>query len=238
MIEPLFDPPPPDALGLIVLQADVTIEDELRRLLPAERSLLVSRVPSGADVTLETLAAMEADLTRAASLFPHGRRFDAIGYGCTSGASVIGSERVARRIRAGTSVRTVHDPLSALVDACRARGVKRLGLVTPYTVEVTDSLRAALLGQGVRCEPVIAFGVAEEAMVARIDAPTVIAAARSVRDDTVDAVFLSCTNLRTVGALRALATEDGPPVWSSNLVLAAAMAGRSADPLGLFKAMT
>ena len=48
-----LDPPLPAPFGLVVLQADLTIEDDMRRLLPSDRSLLVTRVPSGEDVTLE-----------------------------------------------------------------------------------------------------------------------------------------------------------------------------------------
>ena len=77
-------------LGLIVLQSDETIEVDFRRLLPAAAKLLVSRVPSGTEVTPETLGAMEGRLTEAASLFPRGLAFDALGYGCTSAAAQIG----------------------------------------------------------------------------------------------------------------------------------------------------
>ena len=233
MAQITYDPLAPDPLGVVVLQADVTIETEFRQLLPPDRALMVSRVPSGDDVTIETLSAMETELTRAASLFPRGVRFAAMGYGCTSGASVIGSARVAELLREGAPARSVHDPLCALIAACRANGVRRLGLVTPYTLDVTDRLREALCAEGIDCDPVLAFGIAEEAMVARIHADTVTAAARDMRAAGVDAVFLSCTNLRTLAPLRALKAETGPPVWSSNLVLAAALVDQSDDPATL-----
>ena len=220
-----LDPPAPDPFGLVVLRADLTIETELRALLPGDRALLVSRIPSGADVTIGTLAAMEGELARAASLFPEGQRLRALGYGCTSGASVIGSHRVTDLLRQGVETGTVHDPLSALVAACRAEGVRRLGVVTPYLIDVTDTLCAALESQGITVPHRTAFGIATEADVARIPAPFVAAQARAMRERDVDAVFLSCTNLRTLAALRLLEREPGVPVWSSNLVLARAMAG-------------
>ena len=86
-------------LGLIVLQADQTIEDEFRYLIPADMSLLVSRVPSGLDVTPETLTAMETHLEGSAGMFPRGLGFDAVGYACTSGAAQIGSDQVAARVK-------------------------------------------------------------------------------------------------------------------------------------------
>ena len=67
-------------MGLIVLQADETIEHDMRRILPLDGvATYVSRVPSGAEVSGETLAAMEAELSGAARLFPSPARFDVVG---------------------------------------------------------------------------------------------------------------------------------------------------------------
>ena len=53
-------------LGAIVLQADATLEDDLRRLMPRGVRLMVSRVPSGLAVTSDSLEAMAGHLTDAA----------------------------------------------------------------------------------------------------------------------------------------------------------------------------
>jgi len=81
-------------LGLVVLQVDETIEQDFRRLFPSPGvALYTSRIPSGADVTPETLTAMEAELPRAAGLLPAAASFGAVGYACTSAATLIGSDR-------------------------------------------------------------------------------------------------------------------------------------------------
>ena len=54
------------AIGLIVLQADETIEGDFRRMLASDVAFYTSRVPSGAEVSPETLQAMAAHLSRAA----------------------------------------------------------------------------------------------------------------------------------------------------------------------------
>jgi maleate isomerase len=83
--------------GLIVLQVDETIEQEFPRLVGSDGiAVHFSRVPSGREVTGATLAAMEAEIPNAATLLPPGTRYDAIGYACTSGATVIGPENVVR----------------------------------------------------------------------------------------------------------------------------------------------
>ena len=58
-------------LGMIVLQSDVTIEDEFRYYFADARvSLLVNRIPFENEVTAETLADMARHLKQAAALFP------------------------------------------------------------------------------------------------------------------------------------------------------------------------
>ena len=67
-------------MGLITLQADETIEYDMRRLMPQQDvGLYVSRIRSAPDVTSETLAQMEQDLPAAAGLQPDPIDFDVVG---------------------------------------------------------------------------------------------------------------------------------------------------------------
>lgn len=216
-----LEPQRPVQIGLIVLQEDETVEDDFRRLLPAEVSVMVSRVPSGRDVTPESLAEMEGHLSASAALFPRSAALSALGYGCTSGAAQIGAGRIAARVAQGGPTCPVTEPVSALVAACRALGLRRLALLSPYVAPVSDRLRRVLAGQGLETPAFGSFGVSEEAIVTRITQASVIDAARAVAGGAdVDGVFLSCTNLRTLDAIPILEQELGLPVLSSNLVLA------------------
>ena len=208
-------------LGLITLQADRTIEDDFRRLLPHDVSLLVSRVPSGLDVTLDSLAQMEGALSDASSLFPVGHRFDAVGYGCTSGTAQIGAQKIAERICAGTDTNAVSEPVSALIAACQALSVNRIAMLSPYVASVSDRLRSALDAAGVQTPVFASFDEGNEAAVAQIDNGSIIAATVDMMAGAdVQAVFLSCTNLRTLDVIEGLQDQLGIPVLSSNLVLA------------------
>lgn len=210
------------SLGMIVLQADLTVEADMRRMVPLDTRLLVSRVPSGDAVTPESLSAMEGHLAAAAGLFPRGHAFDVVAYACTSGAAQIGSDRVADRVLAGTEAGRVTDPVTALLAACTALGAARLAILSPYIAPVSERLRQVLAARGVETPGFGTFAEPEEARVARIDAASVCAATQALveRAPPVDAVFLSCTNLRTLGVIDRLETTLGLPVLSSNLVLA------------------
>ncbi|KAA9006858.1 maleate cis-trans isomerase family protein [Histidinibacterium aquaticum] len=212
-------------LGLIVLQADETIEGDFRRLLPPETALQVSRIPSGADLTPESIAQMALDLPAAAALFPRGAEYDVVGYGCTSGTTLIGAARAAELVRQGCGARAVCNPLDSALAAFGHLDVRRVGLVSPYGTDIAAALRATFEEQGVAVPEAMSFGEEVEANVARIDPVSIAAAAREIaRRGTVDGIFLSCTNLRTLDVIEPLERELGCPVIGSNLALAWDMA--------------
>ena len=220
-------------LGLIALQSDETVERDLRTAFrPSQVDLLVSRVPSGEEVTTETLGTMATALAGAAALFPRGLKFDAVGYGCTSGTSVIGAQKVAAQVQAGTDTDHVTEPVSALLAAARTLGVQRLAFLSPYIAEVSAHLRHVLAGQGLTTVALGGFDEANEARVARIDPEDVFRAGADLgQAPQAEALFLSCTNLQTFDVLDRLEAELGKPVLSSNQVMAWHMARLSGAPV-------
>ncbi len=211
-------------LGLIVLQVDETIENEFRRLFPPDRArLFVSRIPSGAELTPDTIATMATTLPAAAQLLPGP--VDVVGYACTSGTTLIGAARVHDLVAQAVTARAVTDPLSAAMAQCHAMGLRRIGIVSPYIAPVADPIRAAFEAEGIAVSATLSFGEEVEARVARIAPASIAEAARAVaRDETLEGIFLSCTNLRTLDILEPLAQELGLPVLSSNQCLAWHMA--------------
>jgi len=212
-------------LGLIALQSDETIEPDMHRIFAAQDiAFYVSRVPSGIDVTPETLAAMEFELPRAASLLPPSPHFSAIAYGCTSGATVIGPDRVTEAVRGAAQVHNVTNPLSAAIAALSALGTPRIGLLSPYIASVTTPMEAAFAVEDITVVQSVTFDESEDAKVARIDPESIYDAALEAGKGDVQAVFLSCTNLRTLDIIPRLEATLGKPVVSSNQALAWHMA--------------
>lgn len=211
----------PQQFGLIVLQADETLERDMRILLPANVEMLVTRVPSATSVSLGSLQAMEAELTQAASLMPRGARFSVVGYGCTSGTAQIGAPVIAERIRAGVDTPAVTEPVSALIAACQHLNVTRIGLISPYVASVSDQLRRVLADAGINVVGFTSFDEPVEENVVRIPPDAIADAALEVAGASdCDAIFLSCTNLRTLDVIARIEAQIGKPVLSSNQVLA------------------
>ncbi|MCA8868894.1 MAG: aspartate/glutamate racemase family protein [Rhodobacteraceae bacterium] len=210
-----------NALGLIVLKTDETLEVELREVfLASSIACYHARIPSHDLVTPETLAQMAADLPRAAALLPEGVDFGAIGYGCTSGATVIGSDNVARSVQASHPTAAVTDPIRAAVAALTAVGARRIGLLTPYVPEVTVAMQKLLEQNGFQVVAIRSFGQSADRIVARINLDSTLKAIEDIGKKDCDAVFVSCTNLRSFGLIEPAETLIGKPVISSNLALA------------------
>ncbi|WP_407492476.1 Asp/Glu racemase [Pseudooceanicola sp. MF1-13] len=212
---------PLPAMGLIVLQVDETIEQDFRRAIaPDAAQLYVTRVPSGEELTPETIAGMEAQLSAAAALLPPAVEFDVIGYACTSGTAQIGADRVRDLVTTGARAAHVTNPLTAALAAFEDRDLQRIGIVSPYVDAVADSLRSAVQSHGVQVPDMLSFGEEVEARVARIDPRSIIEGARSLAARAeMEAIFLSCTNLQTYDILDTIEDELGLPVFSSNQVL-------------------
>ena len=215
--DPRFPP-----LGLIVLQTDETIEPEFARHFADHPSpLYVSRVPSGLEVTTDTLSHMAEELTASARLLPGPREYTVVGYGCTSGTAVIGRKRIAAIVGAGCRTRAVTDPLTATIAACRAAGISRLALLSPYIEAVNLPVIEAFAAEGIEFSAVATFDERVEERVVRISAASLIEAACEIGAGTgIEGVFMSCTNLRTMHVLGPVSARLGKPALSSNQALA------------------
>lgn len=216
------DDPAIPPMGLIVLQTDETIEPEFAADFANDPSpLYVTRIASSKTVSTESLADMETLLPAAADLLPKARAYRVVGYGCTSASSVIGSERVAQLVQQTCDTAHVTNPLKAALACAAHHGVSKFALLSPYVAEVNVPLRAAFAKGGVSTDVFGTFAEAEEAKVVRISTASVVEAACALgADPAVEAVFLSCTNLRTQTAILQIRAKIGKPVFSSNQCLA------------------
>ena len=212
--------PPP--MGLIVLQVDETIESEFREAFRTSKNqIFVTRIPSGLEVTATTLSSMEQHISASAKLLPQSREFSVIGYGCTSASAIIGSEKISDLIKSGCSTREVTNPLLAATEYAKHLGVTKLALLSPYIEEVNTPLRKAFEINGLSTEAFGTFGEGQEEKVARISESSTIEAAITLgQDPSTEAVFISCTNLRTFNCLDKIANKIDKPVFSSNQSLA------------------
>ena len=209
-------------IGLLVLESDQTMEWEFRDLthLPGV-SVYHARLENAVTVTPDTLAAMAQQLPVAARLLPDYLGLKAIGYGCTSGATIIGEDRVAEIISAVHPGVPSTNPLTAAKAAFAALGVSRLGLLTPYTPDVTAAMQARFDDAGISVRVVGSFYEESDEVVGRVDPASILQGAISVGSaPDVDGVFISCTSLRAAAVIPEAEAALNKPVTASNHALA------------------
>lgn len=210
------------AIGLVVLATDHTIEHEWHRILQLPGvALYETRLFNAADINPQTLAAMEGDIAPAVSLILPGQRLDVVAFGCTSGAMVIGEERVFERIRESRPHVLCTSPITAARAALTALGARRVALLTPYVKSVSDWMADYIAERGFEVTASASYEHADDNEVARIDAGSIHASVLELgKSPDVDAVFVSCTSMRLAHQVASLEQAIGKPVISSNHAMA------------------
>lgn len=205
-------------IGLIVLATDNTIEYEFRRMLRIDGvAIYGNRIFNDSTITPETLARMEARMADAAADIMPGVELDVIGYGCTSGAMIIGEERVAELIREARPGVAVTTPITGALAGLKQMKVGRVALLTPYIDDINQMMRRYIEERGIGVPVMGSFNHENDHEVARISLASIRAAALELGSEpNVDGVFISCTSLRLVDIVEDLEAELGKPVTSSN----------------------
>ena len=230
-------------LGLVTLETDLTIEDELRFFFAGPPagvhagglSLLHSRIPCDDQVTAENLQQMEGHFANSLALFPPGHAFDVIGYGCTSASLVIGADKVTTLITGHIDVPHVTTPITAAKRALAKLGAKRIGYLAPYISEISARMCADFEADGFAVGAAATFGEGQDSVVGRIAPASIMAALTALAEsatDGIDAIFISCTSLKCASIIAAAEAQLGIPVISSNSTLAWDMARLANVPVG------
>ena len=210
------------AIGLVVLATDHTIEHEWRNLLRLDGvGFYECRLANSPDISLESLAEMEKDIATSVALIRPGERIDVVAFGCTSGAMVIGEENVFKRIREARPGVACTTPITAALAGLRALKVKRIALLTPYVRSVSEWMASYIEDRDIQVVKAGSFNHADDNEVARIDAKSIRDAVLDLgSDESVEAVFVSCTSLRVASQVTELEQLLGKPVLSSNHAMA------------------
>ena len=210
-------------IGLIVLATDYTIEHEWRRIMTGLKgvALYQSRILNDAQITPETLRAMEPRIAQSADVILPGADFDVIAYGCTSASMAIGEEKVFERIREARPNVECTTPITAAFAAFRALGARRIGVLTPYRADVNRIVASYISGSGFTVPVFGSFNEEDDNIVARITPKSVKEGILAIKKRAdIDAVFVSCTSVRLAEAAADIEREIGLPVTSSNHAMA------------------
>lgn len=218
---PYFPDPvgPAGRIGLITLATDFNSEDDLRAILPNDVRLFTTRIENANPVTVENLKSMANDLPRAAKTLLPGYGVDVAIFGCTSGTAVTGSDKIADLINEGMPKTKVTNPLLASELALRTVGAQKIAILTPYIAAVTQSVVDVFCDKGFEITRAMGFGLDSDFDMTALPPKALFEAALKVDTTDADAVFISCTAIRSAEIIADVEQQLKKPVITSNQAL-------------------
>jgi maleate isomerase len=215
----LEDIAPGGRIGLVALATDYNSETDLRRILPPGVDLFTNRVLNANPLTIENLRAMSGDITRAASGILPGLGVDVMIYGCTSGTAAIGGEELQRLIQLAQPNVPCTNPIKAASVALRAFKAKKISILTPYSPTLNVAVEACFRDLGFQILNIDGFGLEDDIEMTGLPLEAIATAAQQVCDRDADALFISCTAIRSASIVGALEQKLAKPVITSNQAL-------------------
>ena len=215
--EDLADTP---VVGLIALDRDVVIEEDLHTML--EATVVTTRIPLREIGSVPALAALADEIPEAVRLLRLASP-STIAFGCTSGVAVIGAENIRRTIRRVMPEVPVVDPLSMIASGLSALGAESVSVVTPYPPPVSGRLCEWLDGQGFDVSANVQIEQSGVSHYAEISLATIEDAVRQAAVPGSRAVVVACTDLRALHVIESMERLLGLPVLTSNQALARAV---------------
>ncbi|MCB4457336.1 maleate cis-trans isomerase family protein [Leisingera sp. McT4-56] len=203
-------------IGFVLLATEQTIEDDMFLLRPDGVGVHFARAWIGDSITVDSLSRHAGDLARAAStLLPDGS-LDVICYGCTSGSLVIGEDRVAAELNKGAPRAKATSLITAVLEALRAVGAKRVAVATPYLDEINDQEVQYLKRAGFQVTQIQGLQLEKDSDMIRVSPKYLAEFAKEADTPDSDALFISCGALRSLEIAGQLEQELGKPVICSN----------------------
>lgn len=214
---------PGGLLGLLVPQANTTVEAEMRHLVPHALSWITGRLTSNKPTIEDRLRDYLESYGTALEQFANAP-IAAAGFACTGASYLLGRDREDSLLSELCAVRghAVHTAATAIHDALSALGARRLALVSPYDAALTEACKRYWESRGYMIDRIASVRQITEAFhpIYSVESDAAARALDTLDGAGVDGVVLLGTGLPTLRPIHARPTFGKAPVMSSNLCLA------------------
>jgi maleate cis-trans isomerase len=205
-------------IGRISPSPETVGAEEWRRSLPDGVCLVETRTLIH-NVTVEGLGEMIKQVERAAEELASAE-VDVIIQAGTAGQFFRGvghDQDLIQRIESATGIRAT-TTFTAVTEALRGLGIKRLAVATPYLEEIDALLCEALEESGFRVLEIRGLGLKRSIDMGRQPPAVAYRLAREVAGSApeADGILISCGNFRTFEIIEELETDTGLPAVTSN----------------------
>lgn len=205
--------------GLVLLSTDLATEPAFRAMAPEAVVWMTSRLANQETCTNANLAGLAGALPAALRLLPGNCDLPVIAFSCTSGVVAMGEQAVSGLMRSARPGVAWTAPILAAGAAFARLGVRRIGLLTPYIEEVDRAVAAWLAARGVAVPMLDSFDLLTDPEMTAVPPEAIARAALDLDRPDLDAIFISCTSLRTWPMIQAVEDRLGKPVVTSHQAL-------------------
>lgn len=200
---------------------DFALDAECWRWMPKDTSLYVTRTPYVENTAVTVDLAKEVSDEKAIATAVRSIsavKPASIAYACTSGSFVGGitGEQNLQDVMTQAGAVSAVTTSGAMILALKHLNIKRVAVATPYNETLTKMLNYFL--HDFEIEVVSNGYLNKEEGIARLNYDAVRALVNAVNHSDAEAIFLSCTNLRTFDVIEELEYMLKKPVLSANQV--------------------
>jgi maleate isomerase len=205
-------------IGLVYMASSTVMEPEMYAMAGDDVSIHTSRLTLP-KVTVDGIDEMmrSPELETATRLVAQAP-LDVVCFGGTSASFLHGTEwdrSLIRRMTDWTGGMACTTTSTASVAALGALGAGTIALVTPYREEIVERARSFFSDEGHRVVAASGMGITSDQALAEVTPQQVYDAALATDSDEASAVFISCTNLRSIAVIAALEERLQKPVVSA-----------------------
>ena len=203
-------------LGIIVPSSNTTMEYEFNKMKPKNATVHAARMKLK-KVTAESLIEMETEAEKEALKLADAK-VDVIAYGCTTGSLVKGADhatKIEQQITKATGTPAIATA-NAVLRALRELKATKISVATPYIEELDKLEEKFLNANGFKVLKIIGLGIEDNTEIGRLEPQVAYELAMKANVPEAEAIFISCTNFRTIEIIEKLEQELGKPVISSN----------------------
>ena len=210
-------------IGLIISSPNTTIEYEYPKMTPDFISIHVSRIyfPETKDPKEkeENLFKMAEGVIKAAKEVACVKP-EVIAFCCTSGSFIKGeknNKEIINSIEEITGISAL-TTTTAVLEVFKKYNLKRVAMTTPYNEEIAEK-EVQYFEKNMPGLKIVAkknLGIIESLSKGYLYPSSAYLSAKEVNIPEADAIFISCTNWRTIEVIDLLEKDLGKPVITSN----------------------
>lgn len=223
-------------IGQIVPSSNTTMETEIPAMLTARQQIRPERFTFHSSrmrmkkVVKEELAAMDAQSDRCA-LELSDARVDVLGYACLVAIMAMGhgyhrvsEQRLTAHTRDNGADAPVITSAGALVDGLKVLGAKRILVVAPYMLPLTELVVDYIRNEGFEVVDFRALEIPDNLEVGRHDPARLPGIVAQMDAKDVDAIVLSaCVQMPSLEAVAKVEAMTGKPVVTAAIATTYAM---------------